>query len=235
MQRILFIILLFTGYIYSQQVQPLVADTNSSGAYDVNYIKILGTKNDATHHRLPVDINGGTINATITGGATSANQALLKTVDSLIQINTKKLADSIITRIHMNSATLPFYSAGVPQAEQVPDSMISAQTKTYQFNGALMAMVTIYNPSATTPDTVSQALWNYAKKGYSTNAVALISLNTIDDGQVESDPTTVIIPPLTSRKWLIDGYNIWGYQITWKTPAGKTSANKFYISYSFVR
>jgi hypothetical protein len=121
MQRILFIILLFTGYIYSQQVQPLVADTNSSGAYDVNHIKILGTKNDATHHRLPVDINGGTINATITGGATSANQALLKTVDSLIQVNTKRMADSLkIWRLRSDS-TYSRYKVGAV-VQNFPDS-----------------------------------------------------------------------------------------------------------------
>ena len=111
MKKLLFIILLFTGYIYSQQVEPLVADTNSSGVYDVNHIKILGTKNDATHHRMPVDVGGATINATITGMSTSANQVKLYSLDSLIQLRVKALADSIINRIHMNSATLPFYNS----------------------------------------------------------------------------------------------------------------------------
>jgi hypothetical protein len=177
MKKLLFIILLFTGYISAQQVYPLIYDTTSGGVYNVNYIKQLGTKNDATHHRMPVDVGGATINATLTGMSNAANQKLLYSLDSLIRIqtdsiaarftrqltamttlntNTKKLADSIVTRIHANSSTNPFYdnitnfpANPATSANQLLvahiDSLIKIQTDTIaaRFTRQLTAMTTL--------------------------------------------------------------------------------------------
>jgi hypothetical protein len=78
MRKIFFILLLFTSCVFAQFVQPLIDDTTNSGTYNVNSRKILGTKNDATHSRMPVDAY---IEGPITGSATSTKQ------DSLLNVN----------------------------------------------------------------------------------------------------------------------------------------------------
>ena len=189
MKKLIIIILLFTGYIYSQQVEPLVADTNSSGVYDVNHIKILGTKNDATHHRLPVDAN---FTGTIPGVSTYAAQVLLLHIDSLIQTNTKKLADStailraIVNKLISNpstsirqdtllallkllgrSNTLPYFVAGTGQTIPTRDSLSGVTPKVIDVryaNGYYPTKVNLTLTNLTgTADTVRIKTWCVAK------------------------------------------------------------------------
>ncbi len=66
-----------------------------------------------TNQIMPLDATGNVkIAGTITGGSTSANQKLLYTVDSLIQINTKRVADSLkVWRLRLDT-TYQRYKVG---------------------------------------------------------------------------------------------------------------------------
>jgi len=230
MQRILFIILLFTGYIYSQQVQPLVADTNSSGVYDVNHVKILGTKNDATHHRMPVDMTG-----TVSVSNFPANPSTSIRQDSLLNL-LKLLYYRNYNGIVIGS---PLFMAGIGQIQPVRDSLSGVNDKVIDMrltngNNPTKVNLTLTNLTGTI-DTIRIKTYCVAKKdssyfnvGWKDRSSGASGVGTADVN--ESDNSLIIIPANTSRTFESDGYGkVSIIRLIWRDKRGKTST-KLYVS-----
>ena len=54
MGKLFLFIILLTGYISAQQVEPMIHDTTAGGAYLPSGIKYLGTKNNTQYSKMPV-------------------------------------------------------------------------------------------------------------------------------------------------------------------------------------
>jgi hypothetical protein len=129
MIRIIILLLLCAGYARAQQI--LINDTTKRGNNIVETTKFLGTENNNTHTRMPVDAY---IKGPITGGATSAKQ------DSLLNVN-KNMRSWL--------AALMTYTDGL---EKKIDSLKFNQT-----NGLQKALTTPQNPFSTIKDSLAHS------------------------------------------------------------------------------
>jgi hypothetical protein len=235
MQRILFIILLFTGYIYSQQVQPLVADTNSSGAYDVNHIKILGTKNDAAHHRMPVDMTGaltGTVsvsnfpdssksrlkqNVVVTNFPANPSTSIRQdSLLALIKLIYGREYSLLINQTNGNQLFTPYLS----YIRSSYTFKAASDTATYNFNNNyLKCYVTVYDSSATA-DTLIFESYSYAKLGYTTQ---MIGFKDVATDLIEADNTTVVVAGTNAKEWVINRFRPGLVRVRPKSLAGRSA------------
>jgi hypothetical protein len=252
MQRILFIILLFTGYIYSQQVQPLVADTNSSGAYDVNHIKILGTKNDAAHHRMPVDMTGALTGTVSVSNFPDSSKSRLK--QNVVVTN---FPDSSKSRLKQNVVVTNFPAN--PSTSIRQDSLLALIKLIYgreysllinQTNGnQLFTPYLSYIRSSYTFKAASDTATynfnnNYLKcyvTVYDSSATAdtlifesysyaklgytaqMIGFKDVATDLIEADNTTVVVSGTNAKEWVINRFRPGLVRVRPKSLAGRSA------------
>ena len=224
MKRLLIIIMIIisVGLVHAQYGVLLLdtTATNTAGRVIFKYVK------DA--NPLPVKLSGSST-ISITGMSTSANQKLLYSLDSLNQINTKKLADSLkIWKLRSDSAYTRYKL--LVNVLNFPDSTKYGRLK----------FTTPYSPYIDYPDSIAHSggahvdtvIWHpnslygalyveiKARTGNDTLTIRMKSLGlrlvwgtnafglkdvggTSNYGNVETDNTTVIITANVNRRFLI--------------------------------